>query len=90
MQEAPDCSEGGHNHRPAVHLPSFFPVSPSRWFAQAEARFVLANVTSERTKFNYVISQLEYRHAAEVEDIVIAPPTDEPYTTFKTELVRRL
>jgi len=37
-----------------------------------------------------VISQLEYRHAAEVEDIIIAPPTDEPYTTLKTELVPRL
>jgi len=33
---------------------------------------------------------MEYRHAAEVEDIIIAPPTDEPYTTLKTELVRRL
>ena len=36
-----------------------------------------------------MISQLEYRHAAEVEDI-ITPPADEPYTTLKTELVRRL
>jgi len=37
-----------------------------------------------------VISQLEYRHAAEVEDIIITPPADEPYSTLKTELVRRL
>jgi hypothetical protein len=67
-----------------VRLPPFW---PGLWFAQAEAQFALASVTSE--KFNYVISQLEYRHAAEVEDI-ITPPADEPYTTFKTELVRRL
>ena len=37
-----------------------------------------------------MISQLEYRHAAEIEDFIIAPPTDEPYTTLKTELVCRL
>jgi len=37
-----------------------------------------------------MISQLEYRQAADVEDIIVSPPTDEPYTTLKTELVRRL
>jgi hypothetical protein len=37
-----------------------------------------------------VISQLEYRHAAEVEDLIISPPANEPYTTLKTELVCRL
>jgi hypothetical protein len=37
-----------------------------------------------------VISQLEYRYDAEVEDIITAPPANEPYTTLKNELVRRL
>jgi len=73
-----------------VNFPPFWPDRPSLCFAQAEAQFVLATFTSERTEFIYVISQLEYRHAAEVEDIIIGPPTDEPYTTLKTELVRRL
>jgi len=87
IQEAPGSSVGGHIHRPAVRLPPFWPDRPGLWFAQAETPFVLATITSERTKFNNVISQLEYRHAAEVEDIIISPPTDEPYTTLKTELV---
>jgi hypothetical protein len=59
------------------------------WFAQAEAQFSLASITSEKTNFNYVISQVEYRHAAEVEDI-ISHPADETYSTLKTELVRLL
>ena len=84
MQESPDSSQGGYIHRPAVRLPPFW---PGLWFATAEAQFDLASVTSERTKFNYVISQLEYRHAAEVEDLIISPPANEPYTTLKTELV---
>jgi hypothetical protein len=37
-----------------------------------------------------VISQLEYWHAAEVEDINRAPLADKRHTTLRTELVRRL
>jgi len=37
-----------------------------------------------------VISKLEYRNAAEVEDIIISPPTVKTYTTLKTKLLLRL
>jgi hypothetical protein len=37
-----------------------------------------------------VVSQLEYRYAAKVEDIIISPLANEPYTTLRSELVRRL
>jgi len=90
MPEDPDSSQGGPIHRSTVRLPPFWPDRPGLWFAQAEGQFELSSVTSERTKFNYVISQLEYRHAAEVEDIIMSPPANDPYTTLKTELVRRL
>jgi hypothetical protein len=95
MQETPDSSQGGtvgvgYIHRLTVRLPPFWPYRPGLWFAQAEAQFNLANVTSEMTKFNYTISQLEYRHAAEVEDIITSLPADQPCTTLKNELVRRL
>jgi hypothetical protein len=62
-----------------VRLPPFWPDRPGLWFA--------ANVTSEMTKFNYIISQLEYRHAAEVEDIITSPPAVQPYTSLKNVLV---
>ena len=52
MQEFPDSSQGGYNHRPAVSLPPFWPDRPGLWFATAEAQLDLASVTSERTKFN--------------------------------------
>jgi hypothetical protein len=90
MQEAPDSSQGRYIHRPAVRLPPFWPDRPGLWFATAEAQFDLTSVTSEKTKFNYVISQPEYRHAAEVEDLINSPPANKHYTTLKTELVRRL
>jgi hypothetical protein len=57
------------------------------WFAQAEAQFSLASITSEKTTFFYVISQLDHRYATEVEDIITYPPEQDPYTTLKVELV---
>ena len=74
IQEAPGSSQGKHTYRAAVRLPPFWPDRPGMWFAQAEAQFALASVTSEKKKFNYVISQLEYRHAAGVEDKIIGAP----------------
>jgi hypothetical protein len=37
-----------------------------------------------------VISQLDHRYAAEVEDVIISPPQQDPYTKLKTELLKRL
>jgi hypothetical protein len=50
----------------------------------------LAGISSEQTKFCYVISQLGCRYASEVEVIITSPPKSGPYTTLRTELVRRL
>ena len=89
-QETLDSSEGGRIHRPSERLPTFWSDRPRLWFAYAEDQFALTSVISETTKFNYVISQLEFKHAAEVEDIITSPPTDGPYTTLKAELVCRM
>jgi hypothetical protein len=60
------------------------------WFAQAEAQFSLAGISSEKTKFFHVISQLDHRYDVEVEDIITSRPEWDPYTALKTELVGRL
>jgi hypothetical protein len=59
-------------------------------FAQAEAQFTLAGISSEQTKFCYVISQLDQCYAVEVQDIIISPPERDPYSILKAELVTRL
>jgi hypothetical protein len=41
----------------------------------------------KRLKFFHVISQLDHRYAAEVENI-ISPPERDPYTTLRAELMR--
>jgi hypothetical protein len=76
--------------RVSVRLPPFWAEQRAVWFAQGEAQFSLAGISNERTKFHHIISQLDHRYAAEVEDIIISPPQQDPYTKLRTELLNRL
>jgi hypothetical protein len=73
-----------------MRLPPFWSERPTVWFAQAEAQFSRAGISNERTKFYHIISQLEHRNAAEVEDIITSPSHQNPYTALETELLNRL
>jgi hypothetical protein len=87
--EAADSSPPAEVSRVAVRFPPSWPERPAVWFAQAEAQFFLTGVNSEKTKFFHVISQLDHRYAAEVEDSITSPPERDPYTTLRTEVIRR-
>jgi hypothetical protein len=76
--------------RVAVRLPPFWAERPAVGFAQAEAHFFLAGISSEMTKFYHVISQLDQRYTAELEDIISSPSERDPYATMRAELMRRL
>jgi hypothetical protein len=73
-----------------VQLPPVWAERPAVWFAQAEAQFYLVGISSDRTKFLHVISQLDQRHATEVEDIITSPTERAPHTTLRAELAKRL
>lgn len=76
--------------RVAVRIPPFWPDEPEIWFAQVEGQFSIANITSDTTKFHYVIGQLEPQYAKEVKDIIVNPPATEKYQKIKGELIKRL
>jgi len=59
------------------------------WFAQVEAQFATKRITVERTKFDYIVASLSPDTATEVRDLILTPPTDNPYTTLKRELIKR-
>ncbi|XP_050521760.1 uncharacterized protein LOC126908202 [Daktulosphaira vitifoliae] len=77
-------------NRVAVKLPPFWSERPSLWFSQVDSQFAISGITSEETKFNYVVAQLDTRYAAEVEDIITNPPPTERYKHLRAKLVERL
>ncbi|XP_012148641.2 uncharacterized protein LOC105663574 [Megachile rotundata] len=76
--------------RVAIRIPEFCPSDPEMWFSMVERSFDAAGVTVETTKFGYVLGTLSARYAAEVRDIIMNPPANEPYKELKTEFIRRL
>ena len=49
----------------------------------------MRNITSQSTQFAYVISSLPPEIAQEIRDLLLSPPSDHPYDTLKSELIRR-
>jgi hypothetical protein len=88
--ETADSSPPAEISRVAVRFPPLWAERPAVWFAKAVVQFILAGIISENTKFYYLTSQLDQRCAMEVEDIITSPPGRGPYSTLRTELVRRL
>jgi hypothetical protein len=56
-----------------IRVSPFWPKKPAVWFVQLEGQFALSSITQDATKFYYVISHLENKCAAEVEDIITNP-----------------
>ncbi|XP_051156309.1 uncharacterized protein LOC127278571 [Leptopilina boulardi] len=67
-------------------LPKFFRNDPELWFAQAEAMFLYARLTSERARAGAVISVLDFDVIQSVRDLVTS---NQPilYTELKERLI---
>ncbi|XP_026737511.1 uncharacterized protein LOC113508121 [Trichoplusia ni] len=77
-------------YRVGVKTPAFNADDPQLWFAQLEGQFVLSNITTDNTKFYYVLAQLEPQHSAQVRDLIVNPPSTGRYEKLKAELIKRL
>lgn len=75
--------------RVAVKLPPFWSDRVAVWFAQAEAQFLLAGVTTDETKYSHILSRIDHQIAGEIEDIVAKPPETDKYKTLKEILIKR-
>lgn len=73
----------------SVKLPPFWPSDPEVWFAQVEAHFTTRRITTQKTRFEYVIASLSPEVATEVRDLILKPPEGTPYTVLKEQLIKR-
>ena len=72
-----------------IKIPPFWPSDPELWFGQVEAQFTTKGVSSQRTRFDYVVASLSPEYAAEVRDLILNPPTTAPYDCLREQLIRR-
>jgi len=71
----------------SIRVLPFRPEKPTVWFAQLEGQFTLSKFMQDATKFYYVISQLDNKWVAEVEDVITKPPPTDPHDGIKAELL---
>ncbi len=68
-------------------LPEYWDHAPGMWFAQAEFGFETAGILTERQRFGYAIDALGYESLKLVNDLLLQPPPDRPYSVLKERLL---
>lgn len=74
----------------ALKLPPFWPTDPELWFTQIEAQFETQHVTTDQTRYAYLVGALTPESAAVVRDKLLAPPASDKYSSLKTALIDRM
>ncbi|KAM7285301.1 uncharacterized protein ISCGN_032253 [Ixodes scapularis] len=72
-----------------LRLPQFWTADPQLWFAQVESQFTTSHITSQAQRFHHVVAALPPETAVDIRDIILEPPTTNPYDTLKAELIKR-
>ncbi|XP_064465246.1 uncharacterized protein LOC135376678 [Ornithodoros turicata] len=84
-----DASVSSSIQHYTMRLPPFWSHNPCVWFLQVECQFALGGITSQLTKFRHVVSVLPQDVAAQVVDILSAPPAANEYDALKTAVLER-
>ncbi|GFO45634.1 transposon ty3-g Gag-Pol polyprotein [Plakobranchus ocellatus] len=74
----------------SLKLPEFWTTSPEVWFARVEAQFGTKNISTDQTKYDYVVSALDVKTAEEVQEVLVNPPDANKYSVLKRALLKAL
>ena len=72
----------------SLKLPEFWTTSPEVWFARVEVQFGTKNISTDQTKYDYIVSALDVKTAEEVQDILVNPPDANKYSVLKRALLK--
>lgn len=75
--------------RVAVKVPPFWASQPKIWFAQIESQFEICGITTDITKFNTIVGNIESSVLTQVTDAVLTPPAKEKYENLKKAIIDR-
>ncbi|BHF65520.1 hypothetical protein SprV_0200853300 [Sparganum proliferum] len=75
---------------PSFKLPPFTPSNPRLWFRQIESAFSTSRITSERTRYSYVVQSLPFDVAVDVDDLLDPIPANDPYTQLKNAVIQKV
>ena len=71
----------------AIKLPPFWPDNIDAWFSQVESQFRTRGVTTQQTKFDYVVQAMSQTEVVKVLDLVRCPPPLNPFDQLKSRLL---
>ena len=74
----------------SASIPSYNPTNIPVWFSQLNALFSAKKITSQTSKYAYVVEKLPTDVAAEVIDLLDHMPEDKPYDTLKNAIIKRM
>lgn len=74
--------------RVAFRPPPFSRANPELWFIQVESHFQVSGISSDNTKYHYIVSALDSDILSAVSDIIRNPPLDDKYKTIKDRLIK--
>ena len=73
----------------AVKLPPFWSGNPEVWFKQVESNFTTRKITTEQTKFDYVIQALDNSTAEKVQSVILSPPEERFLAKHKCKKIKK-
>jgi hypothetical protein len=73
-------------HAVSLKLPPFWPEDPETWIDQVEAQFHIRKITSDETKFHYVVAALDPPTARRMRDTIRGAPDGQKYATLRKRL----